>query len=397
MEQKRKVAITVFCMAAMFLFAISCTLIGNLLPNVIGEFDITLSRAGIVTVAQNFGGIIALIFCGFLADRFGKLKVILTIFFMMVLFLCDCFVIQRFRSFVIAAMVIGLASSSLNMLISAYLSDLYPKKSNFYINMGGVFFGIGSVMAPIYLQLMSQFRANWRVDFGVCGIVSLVTIVFFLVILFLISETEKKGALENSNLQVKEIISDLKQPMLILFSAMGFLYMAHSSSVMNWMPTYLANRFQYQEAINNNIMAVYWIGILGSRLMMTFFAGKVKPKYYLIFGNALGGFAMIGIVISEGIVLLAAFFFLGLATGAIFQIILALTCQTFPKFSGTASSLVALSGSVGGTLCCWIIGIVADDLGFPAAIIIQTVVLIFIVPLALFGLKRKHEVFIGKV
>ena len=43
MNYKTKPIITVFCMAAMFLFAVSCTLIGNLLPNVIGEFQITLS------------------------------------------------------------------------------------------------------------------------------------------------------------------------------------------------------------------------------------------------------------------------------------------------------------------------------------------------------------------
>lgn len=388
MNYKTKPIITVFCMAAMFLFAVSCTLIGNLLPNVIGEFQITLSRAGVVTVAQNFGGILALIFCGFLSDRFGKLRVILVIFSMMMLALCGCFIIHRFTGFIIAAMVIGLAASSLNMLISAYLSDLYPEKSHFYINMGGVFFGIGSVTAPVYLLAAARFKIGWRIDFGILGVISLIVLAFFLILLFRAPHPghEKSGLSESLRLQ--SIFQNLKHPKLWLFASIGFLYMAHSSSFMGWIPTYLSQRFPDQTTMNNNIMAVYWAGILGSRLMMTFLSGKIKPKQYLIFGNALGGIVMLGSTFLQGTMLLLAFLLLGLITGAIFQVCLALTCQSFPHISGTASSVVALSASAGGTFCCWLVGFVAEQLGFFAALSIQAVVLLLIVPITIFGIRN---------
>ena len=76
------------------------------------------------------------------------------------------------------------------------------------------------------------------------------------------------------------------------------------------------------------------------------------------------------------------------AAGAIFQVCLALTCQSFPNISGTASSVVALSASAGGTFCCWLVGFVAEQLGFFAALSIQAVVLLLIVPITIFGIRN---------
>ncbi len=165
----RKAAVF-FCMAAMFLFAVSCSLIGIVLPSVIGEYHITLQRAGIVTVAQNAGGMAALAVSGVLADRFGKLKVIIGLFAAMTTALLACFVSHSFWSFVLIAMVLGLAASALNMCISAYLSDLYPENSSFYVNLGGVLFGAGSVAGPIYASAAERFLPGWRIWFGLLGI-----------------------------------------------------------------------------------------------------------------------------------------------------------------------------------------------------------------------------------
>lgn len=391
MKQKTKREMTVFCMSVMFLFAVSCTLIGNLLPEVINEFQISLSKAGTVTVAQNFGGILALALCGLLADRLGKLRVIAVIFLMMVLALCFCFGIQSFRSFILVAAVIGLASSSLNMLVSAYLSDLYPARSYFYINMGGVFFGIGSVAAPVYFAAAQSWQLNWRSVFGLMGILGAAVTVIFLIFSGRALGQKQDGSGAMGALRPGETVQILRRPQMVFLALIGFFYMAHSSSFMAWIPTYLSEKFPEQGTMNQSIMTVYWIGILASRVIMMAFSEKVQPRKYLLWGSLAGGAVMVACAFLRGIPLMAGFGALGVITGAIFQTCLALTCQTFPRLSGTASAVVALSASLGGTLCCWLVGNAAERWGFFSAIVIQAAALFLIVPLMIGETKITKE------
>ena len=115
---------------------------------------------------------------------------------------------------------------------------------------------------------------------------------------------------------------------------------------MGWIPTYLSQRFPDQTTMNNNIMAVYWAGILGSRLMMTFLSGKIKPKQYLIFGNALGGIVMLGSTFLQGTMLLLAFLLLGLIGVNMIRESREASCPLDSSFSPRAMLPLAVATSI---------------------------------------------------
>jgi fucose permease len=337
---------TAFCMSVMFLIAISCTIIGTLLPFIIIDFNITLSQAGIVTMAQNFGGVAALAISGILLDRFGKRMVTFSIFAMMTAALLSGFWIQSFGAFVLATMVIGLSASSLNMCVSVYLADLYPLRGNFFINMGGVFFGFGSMAAPLYINMMTSMQKGWRLDFGFLGVLCAVVLAAFLFGSLGVGK-EKTKQKEGETICLREVF---RQPGLPVLALIGFLFMAHSSAFMGWIPTYLSEHFAGQDEINNLIMTAYWAGILLGRILCTVFAGKMDQKMYIILGSGLGGVGMALSILVSGPALMAVYSFVGIVTGAIFQVCLAMVCRMCSRLSGTASSLVALSASIGAFL-----------------------------------------------
>ena len=224
-----KILVTI-CLAIMFLFAFSVSIIGLVLPSVITEFEISLSQAGIVTVAQNAGGIIALAVCGYLADRVGKQNVILALFGAMTAALLVCKITQSYAGFVVIAMILGLAASTLNMCISAYLADLFPDRQQFYVNLGGILFGLGSVLGPIYAEGMSRNGTNWRNLFLGIGIISLIVFIPALIVIWKERQANKGRRASKKRAEKIKAKELLGNPGLWYFVAVGFLYMAHNLS-----------------------------------------------------------------------------------------------------------------------------------------------------------------------
>ena len=139
------------------------------------------------------------------------------------------------------------------------------------------------------------------------------------------------------------------------------------------------------------MMTIYWISILAGRILATFTAERLKYKTYMIISNLLGGLAMLGCLWAQGIGLSALFIVIGISTGAVFQICLAETCKTFPQLSGTASSIVALFASLGGTLSCYLTGVLAESFGFFASILLLSVSLLLIPVVVLLRGDKNNE------
>lgn len=382
-----------FCMSVMFFFAFSVSMIGLLLPAIINEFNVSLSQAGIITVAQNAGGIVALAFCGYLSDRFGKQKVILTLFAAMTAALLSCYFTKTFSGFVVIAMVLGLTASTLNMCVSAYLSERFPGRETFYVNLGGVLFGLGSVLGPVYVTFFSNRVRNWRVLFTSTGVLCAFLFVIGLLQFYRNRKDRKTAKPEHDTvLSRNHFIRLLKNPQLWFFALIGFFYMSHSSAFMAWIPTYLTTQYRDGSFPGNYLMTIYWISILAGRLFCTWRANQLNFKHYMIRTNLAGGLAMIGCLWAHGPYLIVLFLIIGISTGAVFQVCLAETCRRFASISGTASSIVAFFASVGGTLACYITGVFADNFGFQASLGYLGIVLLLIPVIMLLQERRRGSI-----
>lgn len=394
-KEKSKRAVTWFCMAAMFLFAISVSMIGLVLPEVTEEFGVSLSEAGIVTTAQNAGGMLALAVCGMLADRYGKGKVITTLFIGMTAALLYCYEVQAFPGFILAAMILGLTSSSLNACIAAHLADLFPERSDHYINLAGVLFGLGSVLGPVYVGITRGAAKGWRDQFGSVGAVAAAVLLVFILAASPHGRRDCPASRQDREERGRQADGEsffklLQCRRFWYYAAIGFFYMAHSSAFMAWIPTCLAFRYPSERVMTEGIMTIYWIGILAGRILIVWRAEKLKFDKFMIVANGVGGIGVLSGIVAGGWTLAAVYAVVGVATGAVFQVCLAGVCEEFPHMSGRASSFVALAACIGGTLSCYLTGILADTSGFTAAQGFLGVLLLWIVPIILSD-HRKGE------
>lgn len=366
MNDRLRRIITCFLMCCMYLFAVSISIVGVTLPFVVSEYEVTLSRAGGVTVAQNSGGILALIFCGYLSDRYGKFKVTFCLFSLMGLGLLLALTISCFAGFAVLAFVLGLCSSSLNMVVSAYLADLYQERRDYYVNLGGVFFGIGSVSGTLYLLLMNQLSVPWRLKFGILGFAcAAVLIVLAVALLTLRTGNRQKSTVKVSAAYPSFQWTLFRDKRLFIYAAIGFFYMSYSSAFMAWIPSYWTMYIRLSENTVSIMMTIYWLAILIGRIWYTILSMRIEPFHYLLWSNLIGGCAVLMLTLLQSNAAIAVTLVIaGVATGAGFQVCLAMTCRDFVRYSGTASSVVALCASCGGTFCCWATGMLAEKLGF---------------------------------
>ena len=376
MKPSKKTVLTGFAMGFMFLFGVSISIVGVLLPVIIGEFEISLSTAGIITVAQNMGGILALVFCGYLSDRYGKMTVSAVLFALLAAALCATRLVGGFYGFVPVAFVIGMTASALNMSVSAYLAELYPERGTFFISMGSVYFGVGSVLGPVYVMLMNRFGVPWRIDFTALGVFCACILTGLLVVSMTGSGEKREKVYARAGSLSRWALFASKR--LWWFAMIAFLYMANSSGFMAWTPTYLTDTGLYSDVFVNGAMTVFWISILLGRVLYMVFSDRMDQKRYVALGSLLGGIAVAVSLLARGIWIPVLYFAQGLTTGAVFHVCIAMVCQEYPEQSGFASSFVCLCASFGGTLSCWIAGALADGVGFVPVMLLFAIVLMII-------------------
>ncbi|MCI8333701.1 MAG: MFS transporter [Lachnospiraceae bacterium] len=156
----------------------------------------------------------------------------------------------------------------------------------------------------------------------------------------------------------------LKAPMLIPLCLLNMIYMGgHQNIFANWFQLFLqtVDPVRYPESFTSFCMTVYWIGMLGSRLLSAYLADKIAPRRFILCGSFVGVLAQIlGLACNQPLIWLLACALLGLCTGAVFPLTFAIAITWFPKNSARISSLIGIGTSIGGALISLITGRIAE-------------------------------------
>lgn len=156
--------------ASMLIFAISSTMIGIILPDMMEDYDLNNIKVSLFSVSQSVGGIIAIPIEFLIADRFPKLNQIILFFLLEVAVLILIGLKPSFRTVLVLFALIGLITSFLNMLLSAYISEFSENKMA-GMNLLHGFFSLGSLLGPIYTGFILSRGQTWNTSFTILGMV----------------------------------------------------------------------------------------------------------------------------------------------------------------------------------------------------------------------------------
>ncbi len=385
-EGKTSSTLTGYLYALMTVYAISVTMIGPMMPLIIDEYGIRLSQAGLILTFQSIGGILAIILGGMAADIVKKPRLIWISY---VSFGFALFMIGYIRSFpVLLAVffVFGAGTRMSDTVLNAYISDIHTGRRGLFLNLLHTFFGLGAFIGPIYARYLLAQGASWNKVFSFLGMAC----IFIILFMPLVSKKHAQDKPAAKTPALQNAASLLSSPIMWILGLIMILYVGHQSSVVVWMPMYMETVLKVNPTLSSMALSIFWLGIIAGRMLCSRLTVRFPAINLLLWGCLLGGLVLTaGLAIQIPYLLLICLGLTGLFTGATIPLLVTIACDRFPDNSGTASSMIFISGSLSTLVFPWLVGTIAEVFNFQWAIMISGLVLFLILGMGTL-LKSTH-------
>ncbi|WAJ71950.1 MFS transporter [Catenovulum adriaticum] len=218
------------------MFAMTTDAVGVIIPEIIQEFNLSLTAAG----AFHYGPMAAIaiggIGLGFLADKIGRKK---TIIIGLALFslACGLFAVGNTFSFFLFLLILsGLAIGIFKTGALALIGDISKTSHEHTItmNLAEGFFGVGAIIGPFIVTSLLLAGINWKFLYIIAGGVCIVLCVIAALVAYPVHQHKS-----TEKVNLSRTFAMLKSPYALGFSVLIALYVAAEAAIYVWMPTLL--------------------------------------------------------------------------------------------------------------------------------------------------------------
>jgi len=346
------------------MFAMTTDAVGVIIPEVMKQFQLSMTAAGLMHYAPMVAIALAGIFLGFLADKFGRKK---TIIIGLALFAANSYLFLTGNSFAFFLGLLIISGTAIGVFKTAALAligDISKSTTEHTSTMNAVegFFGVGAIIGPFIVTYLLKTGVDWKWLYVVAG-----TLCVVLIILASMVEYPKTIKTTEDPINLKATLSMMKDPYALGFSFAAFLYVAVECAIYVWMPTLIAGYKGSAIFIATYSLSIFFIlraggRFLGAWLMSHFNWALVLSIFsFLIFlcflGSVIGGigFAVVLLPLS------------GLFMSVIYPTINSKGISCFPKAKhGSVAGVILFFTAAGAALGPLLMGAVSDAFGHNA-------------------------------
>ena len=220
------------------MFAMTTDSVGVIIPEVIKEFDLSMTAAGAFHYANMIAIALAAIFLGYLADKLGRKK---TIILGLVLFALNSYLFAAGNGFLFFLTLLVISGASIGVFKTgalALIGDISRSTSEHTAIMNTVegFFGVGAIIGPAIVTRLLSGGFSWKWLYIIAG-----TICVLLIVTASLVKYPKTMKTMDEPIDFRRTLSMMKNPYTLGFSLGIFLYVAAECAVYVWMPKLLAD------------------------------------------------------------------------------------------------------------------------------------------------------------
>lgn len=351
-----------------------------ILPLLVTDFQVSYGRAGaLVTVFFVMYSVFQLP-AGFLADRIGQTRLLSG---GMVLLSAGLFVVATASSYpmlLVGQAIAGIGGSTYHPAGMSLISDLEASATEGRAmgihGLGGV---VGMALSPVLVGGLASLY-DWRVALSAGALVGVVYAVVFLALFSMpagsaesSSEPEDADQSPESGGLRDRLRSFVAVPFagwVVALFVINFLVAFELGAVRTFAPTYLFTRLADSTSVSN---LIYFVMLVGAGIASVG-AGNLADRVdrtnagALIFGLSAILLGATALVPAAPSLLLGWFFVLGLVLYAVSPMKNALTAGYSQRsFSGSLFGLMLSASSIGGALSPFLLGTLAERLGWGVA------------------------------
>jgi fucose permease len=370
MEQKQAKRFTISILVLMFGYAFISSTPSLFANGFISDFHITDLELGIVGSIVNVGGLVALVTVPLLQGRVKKWTMLLIGALVQAAMLLFAGVVPAFWLLLVSYLVMGIGMGWLDSYGNSGIVDINKENSTKYMSMMHGSYGIGAFTAPIIIQALLTV-VIWRyVNFMLAGLIAL-TVVFFLI------QTKRNGGNTNisggeSRLRFSEIKGYLKERYNLLLIGSGVMYCATMSVSSFWVVRYATETFKDNGATGALALSVCWLFSTISR----FGAPLLKKRPLALFAvgvSTMGVFQVLGVLIGNQAVLVAAFGAIGLFSGQCMPMLMNEINIKYPGRTSMATSVNLFMMYIARILMPLVAGFVATVINITVSMLMPIV------------------------
>ncbi len=345
-------------------------------------YDLSVTGMGLFASVELLASMLAPLLLGSLADRSHKLKFLLIILGIQIVFAFTLFACNVETVFIIGIFLLGLTTSALQFISIAALMEAYPVSGKRKIGFMTSMYALGAFVAPLFVDRLLSMGFSWRVVFLALTIGS--AIAFAGIFICRDFKTVEKAYGEHTD----SVNSRFMIGGVLLLCVVMCIYVGFENGFAFFVDT------MFTEVLNSSggkfAISLFWVVMIPARVLVGIFAYHAK-KILIAAIISIPIITWLITMLNDAGLVITMIVPLGLACGAIYPSVL----STLIPFSGdkkaTATAMITTATGIGGVVFTAFTGFMADRIGFKGAILMLSAFFIisFVAVLALYR-ERVH-------
>ncbi len=338
------------------------SLLGAAWPMMVGEFEVPLSYAGIVSMIISAGTIVSSLISDKLTRKLGT-GLVTAISVMMTA--GALFGFSLTRSFVllcIIAIPYGLGAGAVDAALNNYVALHYASRHMSWLHC---FWGVGATVGPYIMGWAIGADHGWRMGYGIISGLQIV----LAAVLFLTLPLWKKRTTENTEAEDYEVpiglrgVIKIKGVKAILLAFFG--YSAFESTAGLWASSYLVEYKGVDVETAATFASLFYLGITFGRFVSGFIADRFGDQNMIRIGAGvmLTGIVLIALPVQTALSALIGLVVIGIGAAPVYPSIIHSTPVHFGKENSHAIIGIQMASAYcGSTLMPPVFGLVAQHI-----------------------------------
>lgn len=372
---KKVFSVTFSSYIMMALYAVLLNMIGELLPSIIDEFNLSLYQGGLIQTFFNIGGIIALFAMLYFSDLIKKSKLVYYSFLLTSVTLLLIGIFTKSYFFLgLSFALLGGTTKVFDVSVNAFVNDINTKGREFFLQFLHVTFGIGAVLGPVYASLMIS-RYSWKTAFWVLGLTyaALLSVSIFTMLRHSKEVEFNHGAKNTSSIHILHI---LKNPQVWIMTFGAACFSGAYVGFVTWFPSYADTISDEFGLLSGIILSLFFMGYVLSRAIASMILTMKNARFLILITSLLGGFSfLLAFVLAQPWTYFVFLISAGFFAGATLPMIIFVACSTFPNNTGGVTTILYMGISVSAMLIPVLMGVIGDKSGIGAAMPVPAILL----------------------
>ena len=338
------------------------SLLGSAWPVMVGEFDVPLSYAGIVSTIISAGTIVSSLMSDKLTKKLGAGLVTALSVMTTALALFGFSITKSFILLCLLAIPYGLGAGAVDAALNNYVALHYASRHMSWLHC---FWGLGATISPYIMGWAIGSDRGWRMGYSTISVIQII----LTAILFLSLPIWKKRACDETENNDEKAVTGVRgalkikgvKEILIAF----FCYCSFEATAILWASSYLVKYKNVDLKTAATFASLYCLGITVGRFISGFVADRFGDKNMIRIGTLIVfvGIILIMSPISNENFALAGLVVTGLGSAPIYPSIIHSTPYHFGKENSQAIIGIQMASAYCGcTLMPPVFGFIAENI-----------------------------------